>query len=101
MNEASTSPCSPTSICWSLSPGSVAGTDGGDPRSAPPGIPVIGEIELFAWALRDLGVRARRKVIAITGTNGKTTDDRADRRTCAAPPADAHRRRRQHLARRR
>jgi UDP-N-acetylmuramoylalanine--D-glutamate ligase len=37
------------------------------------GIPVVGEIELFAWGLDTLGVRASSKVIAITGTNGKTT----------------------------
>ena len=37
------------------------------------GIPVVGEIELFAQALRDLGVREKTKIIAITGTNGKTT----------------------------
>ncbi|MDO8932610.1 MAG: UDP-N-acetylmuramoyl-L-alanine--D-glutamate ligase, partial [Rhodocyclaceae bacterium] len=41
------------------------------------GIPVIGEIELFAWALRDLGLRGtgpqHSRVLAITGTNGKTT----------------------------
>ena len=37
------------------------------------GIPVVGEIELFAGALRALGARDRCKVIAITGTNGKTT----------------------------
>ncbi len=41
------------------------------------GIPVVGEIELFAWGLRDLGLRERderrARVIAITGTNGKTT----------------------------
>jgi UDP-N-acetylmuramoylalanine--D-glutamate ligase len=36
-------------------------------------IPVLGEIELFAQALRNLGVRAMTQVIAITGTNGKTT----------------------------
>lgn len=36
-------------------------------------IPVVGEIELFAQALRDLGWRNHSKVIAITGTNGKTT----------------------------
>lgn len=35
------------------------------------GIPVVGEIELFAQALRDLGQRV--PVLAITGTNGKTT----------------------------
>jgi UDP-N-acetylmuramoylalanine--D-glutamate ligase len=41
------------------------------------GIPLTGEIELFAEALRDLGWREsakeNAKVIAITGTNGKTT----------------------------
>ena len=37
------------------------------------GIPVVGEIELFARALRALGGRDRTRVIAITGTNGKTT----------------------------
>jgi len=37
------------------------------------GIAVIGEIELFAQGLRFLGVRERTRVIAITGTNGKTT----------------------------
>ncbi len=37
------------------------------------GIPITGEIELFAQALRDLGWKERCKVIAITGTNGKTT----------------------------
>lgn len=34
--------------------------------AAAKGIPVVGDIELFAWA-------AREKVIAITGTNGKST----------------------------
>jgi UDP-N-acetylmuramoylalanine--D-glutamate ligase len=34
------------------------------------GIPVVGEIELFAQGVRDLGGAA---VLAITGTNGKTT----------------------------
>ena len=37
------------------------------------GIPVVGEIELFAGALRALGVRDACKVVALTGTNGKTT----------------------------
>lgn len=37
------------------------------------GIPVCGEIELFAQALVSLGERQRCKVLAITGTNGKTT----------------------------
>jgi UDP-N-acetylmuramoylalanine--D-glutamate ligase len=38
------------------------------------GIPVWGELELFAQALRALGVNGYTpKVLAITGTNGKTT----------------------------
>ncbi len=41
------------------------------------GIPVVGEIEIFAYALRALGQRNPgrdyARVIAITGTNGKTT----------------------------
>src|SRR3990167_1424822 len=40
-------------------------------------VPVVGELDLFAQALRDLSVREplpyRPKVLAITGTNGKTT----------------------------
>ena len=35
------------------------------------GIPVVGEIELFAWALSEL--KQHVPVLAITGTNGKTT----------------------------
>jgi len=35
------------------------------------GVPVVSEIELFAWGLRQLSPEA--KVIAITGSNGKTT----------------------------
>jgi UDP-N-acetylmuramoylalanine--D-glutamate ligase len=37
------------------------------------GIPVLGEIELFAQALRTLGKGIPAPVLAITGTNGKTT----------------------------
>ena len=37
------------------------------------GLPVVGEIELFAWGLESLGMRRETQVIAITGTNGKTT----------------------------
>ncbi|MBW7859787.1 MAG: UDP-N-acetylmuramoyl-L-alanine--D-glutamate ligase [Rhodocyclaceae bacterium] len=36
-------------------------------------IPVTGEMSLFAGALETLGARARSTVVAITGTNGKTT----------------------------
>ena len=35
------------------------------------GIPLVGEIELFAWHVRAAGCEA--KVAAVTGTNGKTT----------------------------
>ena len=34
------------------------------------GVPVVGDIELFAWEVRS---RSSAKVVAITGTNGKTT----------------------------
>jgi len=34
------------------------------------GIPIVGDIELFAWHVRG---KTRSKIIAITGTNGKTT----------------------------
>ena len=37
------------------------------------GLPVTGEIELFVDALVALGLRERCKLVAITGTNGKTT----------------------------
>ena len=37
------------------------------------GIPVLGEIELFARALRSFGAGSASPVLAITGTNGKTT----------------------------
>ncbi len=36
-------------------------------------IAVAGEIELFAWGLRFLDTTARPPVVAVTGTNGKTT----------------------------
>ena len=48
------------------------------------GIPVIGEIELFAWGLRDLDIRRNCRVIAITGTNGKTTTTALTGHLCRA-----------------
>jgi UDP-N-acetylmuramoylalanine--D-glutamate ligase len=36
------------------------------------GIPVLGDIELFAWAVRERTGKGA-KVLAVTGTNGKTT----------------------------
>ncbi|WP_341645832.1 UDP-N-acetylmuramoyl-L-alanine--D-glutamate ligase [Thauera sp. SDU_THAU2] len=37
------------------------------------GLPVTGEMSLLAQALAELGVRERCRILAITGTNGKTT----------------------------
>lgn len=37
------------------------------------GLRVVGEISLFAAALDELGVRKTTRILAITGTNGKTT----------------------------
>ncbi|TAH49505.1 MAG: UDP-N-acetylmuramoyl-L-alanine--D-glutamate ligase [Betaproteobacteria bacterium] len=37
------------------------------------GLTVTGEMSLLAQALDELGVRARTRILAITGTNGKTT----------------------------
>ncbi|ABI76467.1 UDP-N-acetylmuramoylalanine--D-glutamate ligase [Hyphomonas neptunium ATCC 15444] len=37
------------------------------------GVPVIGDMELFARAVQALPERARPKVVAVTGTNGKST----------------------------
>ncbi|MCK9284784.1 MAG: UDP-N-acetylmuramoyl-L-alanine--D-glutamate ligase [Rhodocyclaceae bacterium] len=48
------------------------------------GIPVVGEIELFAAALRNAGVRPQTRVIAITGTNGKTTTTALTAHLCNA-----------------
>jgi UDP-N-acetylmuramoylalanine--D-glutamate ligase len=48
------------------------------------GIPVVGEIELFARGLEALGVRGRSQVLAITGTNGKTTTTALTGHLCAA-----------------
>jgi UDP-N-acetylmuramoylalanine--D-glutamate ligase len=48
------------------------------------GIPVVGEIELFAWGLESLGVRSRSQVIAVTGTNGKTTTTALTGHLCRA-----------------
>ena len=48
------------------------------------GIPVTGEIELFAQGLRAPGLRDRAKIIAITGTNGKTTTTALTGHLCRA-----------------
>ena len=57
----------------------VAISPGIDPREGLPvlarqrGIPVVGEISLFLEALESLGVRESTRILAVTGTNGKTT----------------------------
>jgi UDP-N-acetylmuramoylalanine--D-glutamate ligase len=53
-------------------------------EAADRGIEVVGEIELFARALRALGWRERSKLIAITGTNGKTTTTALTGALCCA-----------------
>ncbi len=66
-----------------LSPGLSAGTMAViHTRSL--GIPVVGEIELFAWGLDVLGSRRETQVIAITGTNGKTTTTSLTGHLCRA-----------------
>jgi len=54
----------------------------GEARSR--GIAVTGEMSLLALALEDLGARAQCRVIAITGTNGKTTTTALAGRMCEA-----------------
>lgn len=41
-------------------------------RALKEGIPVVGDMELFAWAIGDAGI-CRPKLVGITGSNGKTT----------------------------
>ena len=53
------------------------------------GIPVVGEIELFAQGLHDLGWRQYCKVLAITGTNGKTTTTALTGHLCNSTGLDA------------
>ena len=46
---------------------------------------MIGEMDLFAQALRDLGLRETTRLIAITGTNGKTSRYRSAQALPAHP----------------
>ncbi|MBN9423527.1 MAG: UDP-N-acetylmuramoylalanine--D-glutamate ligase [Candidatus Accumulibacter sp. 66-26] len=46
------------------------------------GVPVVSEIELFAWGVRRLSPSAR--IVAITGSNGKTTTTALTGALCAA-----------------
>ncbi len=52
------------------------------------GIPVVGEIELFAQGLQAIGWRDRCKIIALTGTNGKTTTTSMAGAICRAAGLD-------------
>ena len=53
------------------------------------GIPVTGEIQIFVDALDALGARAHCRLIAITGTNGKTTTTALTAALCRAAGMDA------------
>ena len=53
------------------------------------GMTVTGEMSLLAAALRDLGVRHETRIIAITGTNGKTTTTALTAALAAASGLDA------------
>lgn len=53
------------------------------------GIPVVGEMTLFAEALDRLGVRAQTHLLAITGTNGKTTTTALTTALCRSAGLDA------------
>lgn len=72
----------------------VAVSPGLDPRGGvialarARGIPVTGEMRLFAEALAELGLRDNTRVIAITGTNGKTTTTALAGALCAAAGLD-------------
>ena len=53
------------------------------------GIPVVGDIELFAWQLTENKLRLATRVIAITGANGKTTVTSMVEHLCRAAGKDA------------
>jgi len=52
------------------------------------GINVVGEIELFARGLCDIGWRSASSVLAITGTNGKTTTTALTGHLCKSAGVD-------------
>jgi len=58
-------------------------------RAAERGIPVVGDIELFAQQLTTYDLRLTTKVIAITGSNGKTTVTSMVEHLCRAAGKDA------------
>ncbi len=53
------------------------------------GIPVTGEIELFAQAIHDPTLSPSCRIIALTGTNGKTTTTALTTHLCRAAGRDA------------
>jgi len=53
------------------------------------GIRITGEIQIFVDALKAMGERDRTRIIAITGTNGKTTTTSLTAALCAATGLDA------------
>ena len=53
------------------------------------GIRVTGEIQIFVDALKAMGEREKTRIIAITGTNGKTTTTSLTAALCAATGLDA------------
>ena len=58
-------------------------------RAIASGIPVVGDIELLAQQLMDFDLRLTTKVIAITGSNGKTTVTSMVEHMCKAAGKDA------------
>ena len=57
-------------------------------RAVARGIPVVGDIELFAWHLEAGGLRPNTRVLAITGSNGKTTVTSMVEHLCRAAGRD-------------
>jgi len=53
------------------------------------GIRITGEIQIFIDALKSMGVREQTQIVAITGTNGKTTTTSLTAALCAATGLDA------------
>jgi len=57
-------------------------------RAVARGIAVVGDIELFAWHLEAGGLRPNTRVLAITGSNGKTTVTSMVEHLCRAAGKD-------------
>jgi len=58
-------------------------------RALERGVPVVGDVELFAGALPEARDQGRPQVVAITGTNGKTTVTALTGAMCRAAGLDA------------